>query len=146
MTYRLLSILMAIACVSMVVIGLTGYHGRKPPCSLVITLYNHYYFVPYVVLSGVFMVYALLGFNTKLRVWLASICLGTSLFGYFFIPLSGAGHDFGHVLYGGCFESARLDSLIQNINLCLMGYSLFLVILGIREYRKKKLPSSPSTN
>jgi hypothetical protein len=139
MTYRLLSVLMAIACISMVFIGLAGYHGWRSPCDLTKMIYNHYYFVPYVVLSGVFLVYALLGFNAKLRVWLSSICFGTSLFGYFFIPVSGAGHDFGHVLYGGCFESVRMDSLIQNINLCLMGYAIFLVILGIREYRTKKI-------
>jgi hypothetical protein len=107
-------------------------------------IYNHYYFVPYLVLSGVFLTYVLVGFNKVLRVWLSSVCLGASVFGFIFIPMSGVGHDFSHVFLGDC-DPTRIDAFISTVNACLIIFAFSLVILGIREYRKKIIPSTSPT-
>lgn len=139
---RLIGSVMAIVCILMTLGGLVGYSGiemsfQKPP-SETQTLYTHYYFVPYIVLSGVFVTYVFVGWNRVLRIWLSSVCLGASVFGFIFIPMSNVGHDFSHIFLKEC-GSTKIDIFIGTINACLIISSLFLVILGIREYRTKKI-------
>ena len=141
---NILSFMMAIGCLAMLAVGLWSYFGivdhfKRYPNELARNCYNKFYFVPYFMLMFGCLTHTFAGVSYSLRLWLSSIMLGMSIFFLFFSSVGGIGHDFGHVLYGGCFESVQYDSLINYFNFTMVLYSFIILIDNFLRYRNWKL-------
>ena len=78
-------------------------------------------------------IFAVLGVTTLLRTWLSAVCLGGASLCFFMINSGVVGHDFGHVIYGGCFESVAMTNLIVSFNLLMFGYCAIITFISARE-------------
>ena len=130
----------------MVFIGVYAYnemplHFKKPPSEVSKLVYNQFYLVPYAGMSLALLIFALLGISALLRIWLAAICLGLSTFCMFFIQASSVGHDFGHVIYGGCFESRGMISLIVSLNILLLVSCCMMTYYSARDWNRSRHPA-----
>ena len=145
---NILSLMMAIGCFSMLAVGLWSYFGiadhfKRYPNESARNFYNKFYFVPYFMLMFGCLAHTFAGVSYSLRLWLSSIMLGMSFFCLFFSNVGGIGHDFGHVLYGGCFESVQYDSLILYYNCTMVLYSIVILVDNFLRYRNWKLANLP---
>ena len=139
-----LSFIMAIGCALMLAVGLWSYFGiydhfKKYPGELTRSVYNKFYFVPYFMLMFGCLCHSFAGISHSIRLWLSSIMLGMSIFCFFFSNVGGIGHDFGHVLFGGCFESMQYDLLILGFNIVMVLYSLLLTYINFARFHAWKL-------
>jgi len=87
-------------------------HFRVPPGEGSKLIYNRFYLVPYAGMALALTFYAILGISPTLRIWLAAASLGVAVFCLFFINSGVAGHDFGHVIFGGCLQSIAMERLV----------------------------------
>ena len=122
----------------MVILGIWAYenmplHFSKPPGENAKRIYNQFYLVPYASMALVLTIFSALGFSTLLRTWLSAICLGGASLCFFMINSGVVGHDFGHVIYGGCFESVAMTNLIVSFNLMLLGNCGIVAFVSARE-------------
>jgi uncharacterized membrane protein HdeD (DUF308 family) len=136
--WRITSLLVALGCLFMVTLGIWAYenmplHFSKPPGENAKQIYNQFYLVPYASMTLVLTIFSALGFSTLLRTWLSGICLGGASLCFFMVNSGVVGHDFGHVIYGGCFESAAMTNLIVSFNLVLLGYCGIVTFVSARE-------------
>ena len=122
----------------MVILGIWAYenmplHFNKPPGDNAKIIYNQFYLVPYASMTLALAIFAVLGVTTLLRTWLSAVCLGGATLCFFMINSGVVGHDFGHVIYGGCFESVAMTNLIVSFNLLMFGYCAIITFISARE-------------
>lgn len=144
---KILSFVMAIGCAVMILLGLWSYFGifehfKRYPIDSSRGFYNKFYFLPYFMLMFGCLCHTLAGFTQGLRLCFSSIMLGMAIFCFFLSNAGGIGHDFGHVLFGGCFESVQYDSLIFGFNVFSMLCCGYIVSLNYVGYYREKLSNS----
>jgi hypothetical protein len=124
----------------MIVMGLTAVFGMEPcfkrfPGNEARAVYDKFYFAPYFLMIFPYVIFAIAGHYRSIGLWSASFSLGFSLFSLFFVDVGGISHDFGHVIYGGCFESVGYERTINISKTFCIIISVALIIASWRQYR-----------
>ena len=137
--WRLASFAVGSACLLMVLMGIWAYnnmplHFKSPPAEVSRQVYNQFYLVPYAGMAASLFIFSGLGLSVALRAWLSAACLGISLFGLFFIQAKSVGHDFGHVIFGGCFESQKMTVLILYCNIITVSFCGLITFYSARDF------------
>jgi len=139
---KLVSGTMMMGCLVAIGVGLLAFFNlgiafKRWPTAETRALYNVVFFAPFTLLFCVYFIHFWTSLIIGSRLWLSSICLGASLMCAVLIIPSGlgvVGHDFGHVLYGGCFESVAMHRAVGLLSCMSVIASCVLVRHDLQPY------------
>ena len=135
---------MMVGCLVMIIIGLLAFFNldfafKNYPCESQRQNYNLGFFAPYTLLFSLYFIEFFSSVFIGSRLFFVSMCFGGSVFCLFFTNVGGVGHDFGHVIFGGCFESMAMDRGIITFNIVSVIASIVLIYNVIKYKSTNKL-------